>query len=460
MSSLRLRSAMKSPRNEFPRVELLKLKPRTPVLDKSAGGLVMIKSRIRKLIIPFVIIALVAIFEFWNTDVKSQSGVAYYEGHVYVTYQFNTLKHPTGLLGLDNTISAGGSNTTSEFHLYISDSGNHVIRDFNGSTGNLSILAGTFGTTGYSNGSLASAQFNYPTGLSGTNTTTGVVNGCDQWYSPPYGHCCTACIQPHIDRYNTQEIYVNDSQNFVVRRICAGNSQSATGNCVGQLGQVVTACGSHAKGYVNSDGGSACFATLAGLMQSGSSYYYIADAENHAIRSWNGVNVYTYAGGSPGFEDGYRTTAKFLAPAKTTMDTSGNMYVADLGNNAVRKIDQSGYVSTCAGGGPMAAGLVDGQGSGAYFSRPTSVVFNAADNMVYVADSHNNCIRRIDSAGNVTTYAGTGAAGLTNGPLMSAQFNMPTEIVIRGSFMYISDTLNNVIRRIDMANGQVSTYIS
>jgi hypothetical protein len=78
------------------------------------------------------------------------------------TYQFNVLKQPSGLLALDKTIAAGGSNYTTEFHLYISDSGNHVVRDFNNSTGGLSILTGTLGAIGYTNGALGSAQFNYP----------------------------------------------------------------------------------------------------------------------------------------------------------------------------------------------------------------------------------------------------------------------------------------------------------
>src|SRR6185369_1066308 len=121
--------------------------------------------------------------------------------------------------------------------------------------------------------------------------------GCDQWFYPPYGHCCPSCVSPHISRYNAQEIYVADSQNYVVRRICAGDSQAAVGPCAGQVGQVTTACGNHSKGYANGSGGSASFASLAGLSEgSSSSYYYIADAENHVIRSWNGTNVYTVAG--------------------------------------------------------------------------------------------------------------------------------------------------------------------
>jgi len=398
-------------------------------------------------------------YRFWVTEAQSE------DNNLLIltpTFTFNVLKQPSGLLALDKTVATSGANYTTEFHLYIADSGNHAIRDFNQATGSLSVLTGSVGTIGYTDGSLGSATFNYPVGLSGKNMTSAAQTGCDQWFYPPYGHCCPSCVVPHISRYNAQEIYVADSQNYVVRRICAGDSQAAVGPCAGQVGQVATACGNHSKGYANGSGGSASFASLAGLSEgSSSSYYYIADAENHVIRSWNGTNVYTVAGsGSPGFVDGSSAVAQFMVPGKTARIPSGYLYVADIGNNAIRGVDSSGNVTTCAGAGPLEPGFVNGQGSAAKFYRPTAVVFNASDNMVYIADSHNNVIRRMDSAGNVTTYAGTGTPGLVNGSLSEAQFDKPVDLVLHNGFMYISDSMNNVIRRIDMTNGTVTTYIN
>ena len=388
----------------------------------------------------------------------SQSGPPVYETFQYVTYQYNVLKNPTGLLGLEQQVATTGSNYVTQFHLYIADSGNQVIRDFNVSTGSLSTLAGTLGTAGYVNGSVGSAQFNFPTGLSGENTVTANVNGCDQWYYPPFGHGSPSCVQPHIVRYNAQKIYVNDTQNFVMRKICTGNSQAVSADCSATLGQVVTACGSGVFGYVDSTTANSSFKYLAGISADA---YYMMDAGNHAIRGWNGSNVWTYAGtGTAGFYDGYRTSAEFNSPAQMTKDTAGNIYVADAGNNAIRKIDTSGYVTTIAGAGETQPGHVDGQGTSATFFRPTSVKFNSADGMTYVADSHNNCIRQIDSAGNVTTYAGTGEPGLVNGPRGSAKFSTPTDLIIRNGFMYISDSMNNVIRAINMSTGEVLTFIS
>jgi DNA-binding beta-propeller fold protein YncE len=129
-----------------------------------------------------------------------------------------------------------------------------------------------------------------------------------------------------------------------------------------------------------------------------------------------------------------------------------------MGNHAIRMIDTGGYVTTLAGSGQ--AGYADGTGSQALFNLPTAVIFNAADGMTYVADSHNNCIRRIDSSGNVTTYAGSTEAGRVDGSLAQARFDGPVDLVINNGYMYVSDSRNNCIRRIDMANGQVSTYIS
>jgi DNA-binding beta-propeller fold protein YncE len=133
-----------------------------------------------------------------------------------------------------------------------------------------------------------------------------------------------------------------------------------------------------------------------------------------------------------------------------------------MGNNAIRRIDTSGNVTTFAGSATGQAGDTNGKGTAALFCMPMSVVFNPADNSLYVADGMNNEIRKIDLAGNVTTYAGssTGVGGSVDGSLTVARFNCPMDLVILNGFMYVTDTLNNTIRRIDMSNKVVSTYIS
>lgn len=376
---------------------------------------------------------------------QAQSGPAKIYIHAYATYQFNTLKNPTGLVRLPKAPSGSV--------LFIADSGRHVIRSFDPSTGQLSTVAGTLDTAGYTNG--GTAKFNYPTGITGEPRLWGGQTGCNQYNQ--WG----ACTSPIISYANSYVLHINDSQNYVVRRLCTGNQNPNSGDCTGQMGVVTTVAGNHTKGYVDGSAQSASFAAMAGHTDSGGSCYMI-DAENHCVRKGDGTgNVTTFAGtGYPGFVDGYRTSALFNVPGKMTTDASGNIYVADIGNNAIRKINTSGYVTTLAGGGPQRIGRDDGPGYSASFYRPTSVAFNPADSMIYVADSNNHCIRKIDANGNVTTYAGTGQPGLVNGSRLQAKFNGPTEVVILNGFMYVSDTMNNVIRRIDMATGAVTTYIS
>jgi len=136
---------------------------------------------------------------------------------------------------------------------------------------------------------------------------------------------------------------------------------------------------------------------------------------------------------------------------------NNNLYVTDTDNHVIRKIDAAGNVTTLAGTGEP--GYQDGVGSQAQFYRPTNVVC-CSGGYSYIADSGNNMIRRVDVNGNVSTYAGAKTPGLVNGTLAQARFNSPSALVIFGNFMYVSDTLNNCIRRIDMVNGVVSTYIN
>ena len=115
-------------------------------------------------------------------------------------------------------------------------------------------------------------------------------------------------------------------------------------------------------------------------------------------------------------------------------------------------------VTTKAGNGIQ--GHVDGPGSNASFSGPIQVLYNPGDGYTYVSDSQNNCIRRIDSSNNVTTYAGTTISGLTDGAVAQAQFSHPTGMALSGNYLYVSDTMNDVVRVINLSTGQVSTLIN
>jgi sugar lactone lactonase YvrE len=186
---------------------------------------------------------------------------------------------------------------------------------------------------------------------------------------------------------------------------------------------------------------------------------YVADEFNHCIRRINLASdmVDTLSGsGIAGFADGADTVARFLFPTGVAVDANGDVYVADTGNHRIRKIDKtSGGVTTVAGSGVQ--GFADGAGAGAAFDSPAALAVNAPGE-IYVADTGNHLIRVISAGNSVVTIAGNGSAGFLNGAGVSAQFSSPTGIAIDGTdgTIYISDRDNHRIRRIDAA-GYVST---
>ena len=157
-----------------------------------------------------------------------------------------------------------------------------------------------------------------------------------------------------------------------------------------------------------------------------------------------------------GSADGIGSAAKFLLPASVAVDGAGNVYVADAGNDTIRKVTSAGVVTTLAGTEQM-AGTNDGTGSAARFNQPYGVAVDNVGN-VYVADSYNFTIRKITTNGVVTTIAGrAGNYGSSNGIATNgAQFLYPYGVAIDSSSnIYVADTSNHKIRKI--ANGSVTT---
>ena len=166
--------------------------------------------------------------------------------------------------------------------------------------------------------------------------------------------------------------------------------------------------------------------------------------------------VTTYAGtGSPGFVNGDTSIASFNRPFGICIDTIGNLYLADAYNNCIRKISTDGEVSTYAGTGT--AGYLDGPANEATFNQPINLCFDDDGNM-YVSDFLNQRIRKISSDMIVTTIAGTGVAGLHNGPVNEARFNYPRGICLDDTGnIYIGDSWNHRIRKIS-TDGFVTTW--
>jgi sugar lactone lactonase YvrE len=164
--------------------------------------------------------------------------------------------------------------------------------------------------------------------------------------------------------------------------------------------------------------------------------------------------VSTFAGGREGFADGAGSAAALNTPSGLAMDRSGNLYVADTGNHAIRKIAADGTVTTLAGNGKP--GFADGRGAAAQFNGPVGVAVDDAG-IVYVADTYNDRIRRIAPDGTVSTVAGIGQPGMVDGAAASAAFDTPAGIAVaKDGSLYVADTGNDAIRKIDK-DGLVST---
>lgn len=218
---------------------------------------------------------------------------------------------------------------------------------------------------------------------------------------------------------------------------------------------VTTIAGDGSTGSTDGPGVGASFSDPRGLTTDGTALY-VADGGNHRIRKIDiasGV-VTTLAGSSPGFLDATGTAAMFNDPRSITTDRD-SVYVADRVNNRIRKIDiATGVVTTVAGDGTVA--FQDGIGTAAQFSGPQGV--GTDGRYLYVGDIGNQRVRRIEIAtGVVTTVAGDGTAAFRDGTGTGAQFNAPFTIGTDGSDLYVPDGSNFRVRRIETATELVTT---
>jgi len=282
------------------------------------------------------------------------------------------------------------------------------IPDANGASGyiniNVSTIAGSI--QGFADGNVSSAKFFGPTGVATD------ANG---------------------------NIYVADANNHKIRKIDL-------------LGNVTTIAGS-VFGFADGNGAAAKFAFPQSVATDVNGNLYVVDKGNQRIRKIDPLgNVTTLAGNSSfGFADGNGTAAQFRDPMGIATDIGGNVYVADMTNQMIRKIDPLGNVTTLAG---SVEGFADGNGSSAKFDFPSGVATDANGN-VYVADQGNHRIRKIDPLGNVTTLAGSGTPGFLNGNGGSAQFTSPRNVATDANGnVYVAN--NEKIRKIDPL-GNVTT---
>jgi trimeric autotransporter adhesin len=228
-----------------------------------------------------------------------------------------------------------------------------------------------------------------------------------------------------------------------------------------------TIAGNGTAGF-SGDSGPATSAELhgpSGVAVDGGDNLYIADPGNNRIRkvaAGTGVITTIAGNGTAGYsgDNGPATGAELNLPDGVAIDSAGNLYIADAGNNVIRKVSASGTITTVAGNNAEGYSGDNGAATNATLYSPAGVAVDSAGNL-YIADTNNNRIRKVDTSGTITTIAGNGTAGYTgdNGPATSATLNKPAAVVVASTGnLYIADTGNDVVRMIAAA-GTISTIV-
>jgi len=229
-------------------------------------------------------------------------------------------------------------------------------------------------------------------------------------------------------------------------------------------GTINTVAGVGMGGY-SGDGGAAWMAQLNspfGVAVDSGGNLYIADTLNHRVRKVDASgNISTVAGnGTDGYsgDGGAAASAQLNKPFGVAVDSGGNLYIADTFNHRVRKVDASGNISTVAGNGTAGYSGDGGAAASAPLNKPYGVAVDSGGNL-YIADTFNHRIRKVDASGNISTVAGTGTAGNPGEGefATSANIKYPYGVAVdSGGNLYIADTLNHRVRKVD-ASGNINT---
>jgi len=307
-----------------------------------------------------------------------------------------------------------GVSVDSAGNVYVADEDNYTIRKI-APGGVVTTLAGSPGLAGTADGTGSAARFGLPTSTA-------------------------------VD--TAGNVYVADFNGATIRKITPD-------------GVVTTLAGlAGSGGSANGTGSAARFGSPSGVAVDSAGNVYVADRGNNRIRKITPAGVVTtLAGSTAGSADGDAAAAKFSSPYGVAVDPAGNVYVADDGNNAIRKITPGGVVTTLAGLAG-ATGSADGFGAAARFSDPQGVALDSAGN-IFVADRSNQTVRKITPGGMVTTIAGqAGANGTNDGPGTTARFSTIYSVAVdTAGNVYAADYGNHRIRKITPA-GSAATGIT
>ncbi len=368
-----------------------------------------------------------------------------------------------------------------EGNLYIADSTNNRIRRVD-TYGIITTVAGT-GVQGYSGdgGPAVEAWLNFPTGVavdSAGNLFIGDIQN-NRIRQVDSSGIITTVAGTGVQGYSGDGGPAVEAQLFVPADVAvdsAGNLYipSGTGRRVRRVdaatGTITTIAGTGERGY-SGDGGPATMATFRDTRDvtvDGAGNIYITDRGGNRIRRVDaGTGTITTVAGSGGrsfrFERVYSeegipaVEARLFGPECVAVDAAGNIYIADSFNHRIRRVDTSGTITTFAGTG----GEFSGDRGPAILARlfyPRGVAVDDSDNL-YIADTGNDQIHRVDASGTITTIAGTGEFGYSGdgGLALAAQLDFPYDVSADGAGnVYIADSFNHRIRRVD-ASGTITT---
>ena len=360
-------------------------------------------------------------------------------------------------------------------NVYIADSSDHRIRKVD-STGTITTIAGT-GAFGFSGdgGPAVEAELRSPGGVAvdsagnvyiadvndhrirkvdSTGTITTIAGTGEFGFSGDGGPAVEAELRrPRgVAVDSAGNVYIADSSDHRIRK-------------VDSTGTITTIAGTGEFGFVSTDdGGPAAAARLAfpyGVAVDSAGNLYIADAANRRIRKIDSTGTITTIAGTGEFgfsgDGGPAVEAELRSPGGVAVDSAGNVYIADVNDHRIRKVDSTGTITTIAGTGECCFFSTDdgGPAAAALLASPYGVAVDSAGNL-YIADTGNRRIRKIDSTGTITTIAGTGEVGFSGdgGPAAAARLAFPDGVAVDSAGnLYIADTGNRRIRKLTPGGG-------
>jgi len=323
------------------------------------------------------------------------------------------------------------------------------------------VMAG--GTATFSVAAHGAGPFTYQWQLNGTNLPDGLIttvagNGTNGYFGDGGAATNANFDWPFGLTVDTSgNLFVADTDNAVIRKVDTN-------------GLITTVAGLYNNGYpaYSGDGGPAINASMFwpyDVAVDASGNLFIADTGNALIRKVDTNGIITavvgiFNGGVGGYsgDGGAATNASLYWPSGVAVDASGNLFIADTGNSVIRKVDPNGIITTVAGNGRLAYSGDGGAATNASLNQPSGVAVDVSGNL-FIADTFNNVIRKVDTNGTITTVAGNGTIGYSGdgGAATNASLYWPSDIAVDAfGNLFIADTYNNVIRKVG-PNGIITT---